>query len=174
MPDNDEIVDIYTDGACQGNPGPGGWGALLRYGETEKELSGGAAETTNNRMELSAAIEAQALAHRLAKPWSPADCCCLARRYFCGSPATSCSRWLQGSLVRESMRPATARRRSVFGGSGQVSRPVGEASSCAETRCFAIRLVPLHSPASAADWTRVRRRPDARGRHGQQCSGGIR
>jgi ribonuclease HI len=58
MSENDKIVDIYTDGACQGNPGPGGWGALLRYGETEKELSGGAAETTNNRMELSAAIEA--------------------------------------------------------------------------------------------------------------------
>ena len=52
------IVEIYTDGACSGNPGPGGWGAILRYGETEKELSGGAAETTNNRMELSAAIEA--------------------------------------------------------------------------------------------------------------------
>lgn len=58
MPENDKIVDIYTDGACQGNPGPGGWGALLRYGETEKELSGGVTETTNNRMELSAAIEA--------------------------------------------------------------------------------------------------------------------
>ena len=52
------IVDIYTDGACIGNPGPGGWGAIMRYGENEKELSGGAAETTNNRMELSAAIEA--------------------------------------------------------------------------------------------------------------------
>ena len=58
MPEDDKIVDIYTDGACQGNPGPGGWGALLRYGETEKELSGGVTETTNNRMELSAAIEA--------------------------------------------------------------------------------------------------------------------
>ena len=52
------IVDIYTDGACIGNPGPGGWGAIMRYDENEKELSGGAAETTNNRMELSAAIEA--------------------------------------------------------------------------------------------------------------------
>ncbi|MGI9371059.1 MAG: ribonuclease HI [Hyphomicrobiales bacterium] len=51
-------VEIYTDGACSGNPGPGGWGALLRYGDNEKELSGGAGETTNNRMELSAAIEA--------------------------------------------------------------------------------------------------------------------
>ena len=49
---------IYTDGACSGNPGPGGWGALLIYGEHEKELFGGEAETTNNRMELTAAIEA--------------------------------------------------------------------------------------------------------------------
>jgi ribonuclease HI len=51
-------VDIWTDGACSGNPGPGGWGAVLRYGETEKELSGGEAATTNNRMELMAAIKA--------------------------------------------------------------------------------------------------------------------
>ncbi|WP_346910852.1 ribonuclease HI [uncultured Roseibium sp.] len=51
-------VTIYTDGACSGNPGPGGWGAILRFGEHEKELSGGAGETTNNRMELTAAIEA--------------------------------------------------------------------------------------------------------------------
>lgn len=49
---------IYTDGACSGNPGPGGWGALLTFGEHEKELCGGEAETTNNRMELTAAIEA--------------------------------------------------------------------------------------------------------------------
>ena len=51
-------VTIYTDGACSGNPGPGGWGALLRFGIHEKELSGGALETTNNRMELTGAIEA--------------------------------------------------------------------------------------------------------------------
>lgn len=51
-------VEIFTDGACSGNPGPGGWGALLRFGENERELSGGDAETTNNRMELTAAIEA--------------------------------------------------------------------------------------------------------------------
>lgn len=50
-------VQIYTDGACRGNPGPGGWGVLLRYKNTEKTLSGGAAHTTNNRMELQAAIE---------------------------------------------------------------------------------------------------------------------
>ena len=51
-------VDIFTDGACKGNPGPGGWGALIRYGSHEKEASGGQPDTTNNRMELSAAIHA--------------------------------------------------------------------------------------------------------------------
>ena len=51
-------VVIYTDGACSGNPGPGGWGAILKYGEVEKELSGGEELTTNNRMELTAAIKA--------------------------------------------------------------------------------------------------------------------
>jgi ribonuclease HI len=51
-------VHIATDGACKGNPGPGGWGAVLRYGSTERELSGGEADTTNNRMELMAAIVA--------------------------------------------------------------------------------------------------------------------
>ena len=51
-------VEIFTDGACKGNPGPGGWGALIRSGKHEKELSGGEADTTNNRMELMAAIEA--------------------------------------------------------------------------------------------------------------------
>lgn len=51
-------VEIYTDGACKGNPGPGGWGVLLRAGTSEKELFGGEASTTNNRMELRAVIEA--------------------------------------------------------------------------------------------------------------------
>ena len=50
-------VDIYTDGACKGNPGPGGWGVLMRFGTYEKELCGGERETTNNRMELKAVIE---------------------------------------------------------------------------------------------------------------------
>lgn len=53
-----DTVEIYTDGACSGNPGPGGWGALLRYKGVEKELSGGEEETTNNRMEMMAAIQA--------------------------------------------------------------------------------------------------------------------
>jgi ribonuclease HI len=51
-------VEIYTDGACSGNPGSGGWGAILKYGENVKELSGGEARTTNNRMEMSAVIAA--------------------------------------------------------------------------------------------------------------------
>ncbi len=54
---NDKVV-IYTDGACSGNPGPGGWGAVLIYGDHRKEINGGESETTNNRMELMAAIEA--------------------------------------------------------------------------------------------------------------------
>lgn len=53
-----EVVEIFTDGACKGNPGPGGWGAILRYGQSVKELHGGEAATTNNRMELMAAIAA--------------------------------------------------------------------------------------------------------------------
>lgn len=51
-------VEIFTDGACSGNPGPGGWGAVLRYNDVEKELSGGEKSTTNNRMELTAVISA--------------------------------------------------------------------------------------------------------------------
>jgi len=53
-----KTVEIFTDGACSGNPGPGGWGAILRYNGHEKELSGGEAHTTNNRMELSAVLNA--------------------------------------------------------------------------------------------------------------------
>src|ERR1700733_7871444 len=57
-PPADRAVEIFTDGACKGNPGPGGWGAILRYGSREKELSGSDPATTNNRMELTAAIMA--------------------------------------------------------------------------------------------------------------------
>ncbi|MBT9612976.1 MAG: ribonuclease HI [Burkholderiales bacterium] len=55
---SDVVVEIFTDGACKGNPGPGGWGALLRFGDKEKELCGGEDTTTNNRMELTAVIRA--------------------------------------------------------------------------------------------------------------------
>ena len=53
-----KYIEMFTDGACSGNPGPGGWGAILRFGEHEKELSGGEDMTTNNRMELTAVIKA--------------------------------------------------------------------------------------------------------------------
>ena len=58
------MVTIYTDGACKGNPGPGGWGAILRYQDSEKEIKGAEPLTTNNRMELTAAIEALRLLKR--------------------------------------------------------------------------------------------------------------
>lgn len=57
MSESDDPVEMFTDGACLGNPGPGGWGVLLRWRQRERELSGGEPETTNNRMELTAAIE---------------------------------------------------------------------------------------------------------------------
>lgn len=58
MSETDNIVRIATDGACKGNPGPGGWGAVIRFNDHEKDISGGEADTTNNRMELLAAIKA--------------------------------------------------------------------------------------------------------------------
>jgi len=62
--DSPLAIEIWTDGACRGNPGPGGWGALMRSGEHVRELHGGALETTNNRMELTAVIEALAAVKR--------------------------------------------------------------------------------------------------------------
>jgi len=64
MADAEETIEIFTDGACRGNPGPGGWGAILRRGANEKELWGGERETTNNRMELTAAIRSLAALKR--------------------------------------------------------------------------------------------------------------
>ena len=62
---SDDLVEVYSDGACRGNPGPGGWGVLLRFQNKEQELWGGEAQTTNNRMELTAVIRAlEALAER--------------------------------------------------------------------------------------------------------------
>ena len=61
---SETVVEIFTDGACRGNPGPGGWGAILRFNGTEKELYGGEALTTNNRMEMLAAINALATLKR--------------------------------------------------------------------------------------------------------------
>ena len=65
----DHRVDIWTDGACSGNPGPGGWGVLLRYNGHEKELCGGEPETTNNRMELMAAIQAVGALKKISRDY---------------------------------------------------------------------------------------------------------
>lgn len=67
MMEHKDCVEIYADGACKGNPGPGGWGAFLRFGEQEKEICGGEAVTTNNRMELMAVISALGLLKRPCK-----------------------------------------------------------------------------------------------------------
>ncbi len=64
---NNSVVKIYTDGACRGNPGPGGWGVVLRYGDSDKHLYGGETNTTNNRMELTAAIKALESLNRRCK-----------------------------------------------------------------------------------------------------------
>ena len=63
----EKTVEMYTDGACRGNPGPGGWGVILRYGDTEKTLYGGERDTTNNRMELMAAIQGLAALNQTCK-----------------------------------------------------------------------------------------------------------
>ena len=62
-----DTVDIFSDGACKGNPGPGGWGAVLRFGDQEKEIFGGEPQTTNNRMEMTAVIEALSQLKRASK-----------------------------------------------------------------------------------------------------------
>ena len=67
-----DLVELFTDGACSGNPGPGGWGAILRCRGKEKELSGGEKETTNNRMELTAVIEGLRI-HNMLPMQSPKD-----------------------------------------------------------------------------------------------------
>jgi ribonuclease HI len=81
-------VTIYTDGACSGNPGPGGWGAVLMFGEHRKEISGAEASATNNRMELTAAIEAL---RRLKEP-------CRVRLYSDSAYLVNCFRqgWMKG------------------------------------------------------------------------------
>lgn len=67
MTENNDVVEIFTDGACSGNPGPGGWGAVMRYKSTEKHLSGAMDHTTNNQMEVMAAIQALAVLKRPCK-----------------------------------------------------------------------------------------------------------
>ena len=95
-------VMIFTDGACSGNPGPGGWGAILRYRDTEREISGGARETTNNRMELTGVIEAL----RLLK--EPCDVTlCSDSKYVCDAIRLGWAKgWKQKGWVKPDKKPA--------------------------------------------------------------------
>ena len=95
-------VEIFTDGACKGNPGPGGWGAILRYNGTEKELSGGFAETTNNRMELTAVIEA------LSALKEPCDIILYTdSQYVCNSITKGwAEKWKKNNWMRTKKEPA--------------------------------------------------------------------
>lgn len=88
MSETEDAILIYTDGACSGNPGPGGWGAVLIKGRHRKEINGGEAETTNNRMELKAAIEALS-----ALKWQPSDVVLYTDSNYVKNGITS---WLQG------------------------------------------------------------------------------
>ena len=90
------LVQIWTDGGCKPNPGPGGWAAILRFGEHERELSGGEAETTNNRMELTAALKAL---EALKKP------CRVALHTDSEYLRNGISRWIHGR-VRANLRNA--------------------------------------------------------------------
>lgn len=81
-----EVVEIFTDGACRGNPGPGGWGALLRYRGQEKTLSGTEVRTTNNRMELMAAIQALEALKRPCRVWLTTDSQYLRQGITCWIP----------------------------------------------------------------------------------------
>lgn len=95
-------VEIFTDGACKGNPGPGGWGAILRYNSTEKELSGGVAETTNNRMELTAVIKA------LSALKEPCDIILYTdSKYVCNAITKGwAKKWQQNNWMRSKKEPA--------------------------------------------------------------------
>lgn len=97
-----KTVEIFTDGACQGNPGPGGWGAILRYNGHEKEISGGARSTTNNRMELCAVIEALSLLKEPCKITLFSD-----SKYVCDTISKGwAKKWKANSWKRTGNSPA--------------------------------------------------------------------
>lgn len=95
-------VNVYTDGACSGNPGPGGWGSILRYGEYEKAISGSMANTTNNKMELTAVIEALKLLKEPCKVNLYSD-----SKYVCDGLSLGWARsWKAHGWVKSDKKPA--------------------------------------------------------------------
>lgn len=95
-------VEIFTDGACKGNPGPGGWGSILRYKGTEKEISGGEANTTNNKMELTAVIEALKLLKEPCKVTLYSD-----SQYVCNALKLGwAKKWQANNWMRNKKEPA--------------------------------------------------------------------
>lgn len=95
-------IDIYTDGACSGNPGPGGWGAILKYKNHTKEISGYCAETTNNRMELTAVIEALESLKEPCKVMIHSD-----SKYFCDGITKGWVRsWQRNNWKKSDKKPA--------------------------------------------------------------------
>lgn len=97
-----QTVEIFTDGACSGNPGPGGWGAILRMGEHYKELSGGESDTTNNRMELTAVIMALSALKRPCHVILTTD-----SKYVCDSISKGWARsWKKNNWIKSDKKPA--------------------------------------------------------------------
>lgn len=95
-------VEIFTDGACSGNPGPGGYGAILRCGDKVKEISGGAAQTTNNRMELTAVVEALSALKRPCTVILTTD-----SKYVCDSISKGWAKgWQKNNWVKSDKKPA--------------------------------------------------------------------
>ncbi len=95
-------VEIFTDGSCSGNPGPGGWGAVLRYNGTEKRISGGETATTNNRMELTGVIEALRLLREPCEVVLTTD-----SRYVCDAVEKGWARgWRRNGWVKSDKKPA--------------------------------------------------------------------
>ena len=95
-------VEIFTDGACKGNPGPGGWGSILRYKGTEKEISGGEANTTNNKMELTAVIEALKMLKEPCKVTLYSD-----SQYVCNALKLGwAKKWQANNWMRNKKEPA--------------------------------------------------------------------
>lgn len=140
-----KTVTIYTDGACSGNPGPGGWGAILEWNGVEKEISGGAADTTNNRMELIGVIEALSL---LKEP-------CVVELYSDSKYVIDALQkgWVYGWQKRAGSRATKSRHRTWISGSGFCPWSLG--TSCAATGSKVTPKTKRTTAATSWPWPKV-------------------